>query len=287
MTRHARLSIIGAALASAIAALALPALGSPDEPAPGQGRILTLDPTTGHLAGQIPTGASVADVARRIAEVAQVELEIRGDLGTLRDPVSLNGLSIEAALKRIAPNRSLVVTYVPVEAASGSAPSAPIRRIIKKIVFGSGTLVERLRPESDPTPAEEPVDPEVARAISVREVVALSYSADRNAIVKLREIAAGAEDPAARRAALSALAGVAGHRNLDIFVRSGLADGDSSVRIEAARGIVRLMGDRGRSIVEAAARREAHADARDTMERLARGETVERAATRLSAGFRH
>ena len=87
-------------------------------------------------------------------------------------------------------------------------------------------------------------------------------------------------------AALSALAGVAGHRNLELFVRSGLADADQGVRLEAARSIIRLMGDRGRTIVEAAARRENDPDARDIMQRLARGDTVERTRTRLSAGFR-
>src|SRR5688572_27554496 len=113
MTRWTRLTMIGAAISCAIAALPLPALGSPADAAPGESDTLTLDPTSGHLAGRIPAGASVAEVARRIGEIARIELEIRGDLGSLRDPVSVDGLSIEAALKRIAPNRSLVISYAP------------------------------------------------------------------------------------------------------------------------------------------------------------------------------
>ncbi len=124
------------------------------------------------------------------------------------------------------------------------------------------------------------------RAISVREIVALSYAADRTAVDKLRETAVSSEDPATRRAALSALAGIAGRQNLELFIRTGLVDPDHSVRIEAARGIVRLMGDRGRTIVETAASREDDPEARDIMLRLARGETVERPARRMGAAFR-
>ncbi len=286
MTRWTRLTMIGAAISCAIAALPLPALGSPAEAPPGASHTLTLDPTSGHLAGHIPAGASVAEVARRIGEIARIELEIRGDLGTLRDAVSVDGLSIEAALKRIAPNRSLVISYAPHRPGSESVPSGLAGRTIKKIVVGSGTLVERRDPEPESTPAAKPLDPEVERAISVREIVALSYAADRTAVDKLRETAVASEDPATRRAALSALAGIAGRQSLELFIRSGLVDPDQSVRVEAARGIVRLMGDRGRTIVETAASREHDPEARDIMLRLARGETVERPARRMGAGFR-
>jgi len=286
MTLSTRLTLIGAALACAIAALPHPALASPAEAATGESHALTLDPASGRLAGHIPAGASVAEVARRIGEIARIELEIRGDLGTLRDPVWLDGLGIEAALKRIAPKRSLVVSYVPLRPGGESAPSGLAGRAIGKIVLGSGALVERGRPEPDETTAAKPLAPEVERAISVREIVALSYAADRTAVDKLRETAITSADPATRRAALSALAGIGGNRNLDLFIRSGLADADQSVRVEAARGIIRLMGDRGRTIVQAAASREEDFAARNIMQRLARGESVERAATRMSAGFR-
>jgi hypothetical protein len=286
MTRSTRLTLIGAAISCAIAALPLPALGSPAEAAPGESHALTLDPASGRLAGHIPAGASLAEVARRIGEIARIELEIRGDLGSLRDPVSVDGLSIEAALKRIAPNRSLVISYAPHRPGSESVPPGLAGRTIIKVVLGSGNLVERRDPEPQSSPAAKPLDPEVERAISVREIVALSYAADRAAIDKLRETAVASADPATRRAALSALAGIAGRQNLDLLIRSGLADPDQSVRVEAARGIVRLMGDHGRTIVEAAASREDDPTVRDIMRRLARGEIVERAARRVSAGFR-
>jgi hypothetical protein len=286
MTRSTRLTLIGAAISCAIAALPLSALGSPAEAAPGESHALTLDPASGHLAGHIPAGASVAEVVRRIGELARIELEIRGDLGSLRDPVSVDGLSIEAALKRIAPNRSLVISYAPHRPGSESALSGAPGRTIQKIVVGGGPAVERRDPEPEAATAAKPLDPEVARAISARQIVALSYAADRAAIDKLRETAVASEEPATRRAALSALAGIAGRQNLELFIRSGLVDPDQSVRVEAARGIVRLMGDRGRTIVEAAASREDDPEARDIMRRLARGEVVERPARRVSAGFR-
>jgi hypothetical protein len=286
MTRWTRLTMIGAAISCAIAALPLSAPGSPAEAAPGESHALTLDPASGRLAGHIPAGSSVAEIARRIAEIARIELEIRGDLGSLRDPVSVDGLSIEAALKRIAPNRSLVISYAPLRPGNESMPSGLAGRTIQKIVVGGGPAVERRGPEPESRPAAKPLDPEVARAISAREIVALSYAADRAAIDKLRETAVASEEPETRRAALSALAGIAGRQNLELFIRSGLVDPDQSVRVEAARGIVRLMGDRGRTIVEAAASREDDPKARDIMRRLARGEIVERAARRVSAGFR-
>jgi HEAT repeat protein len=179
-----------------------------------------------------------------------------------------------------------VISYAPHRPGGEGAPSVLARRAIRKIVLGSGVLVERRDPEPDSTAAVEPLDPDVERAISVREIVALSNAADRTAIEKLRETVLASEDPATRRAALSALAGIAGRQNLDLFIRSGLADADQSVRVEAARGIVRLMGDRGRTIVDAAASREDDPAIRDIMQRLARGEIVERTANRISAGFR-
>ena len=286
MTRWTRLTMIGAAISCAIAALALSAPGSPAEAAPGESHALTIDPASGRLAGHIPAGSSVAEIAQRIAEIARIELEIRGDLGSLRDPVSVDGLSIEAALKRIAPSRSLVISYAPHRPGSESLPSGPAERTIQKIVVGGGPAVDPGDPEPESTPAAEPLNPEVERAISVREIVALSYAADRTAVEKLRDTAVASEDPATRRAALSALAGIAGRQNLELFIRTGLVDPDQSVRIEAARGIIRLMGDRGRTIVETAAAREDDPTARDIMLRLARGETVERPARRMGAGFR-
>ncbi len=275
--------MVGAAILLGTAALPVQASENAGGPPAGESGGFTLDPASRLLAGNVPAGASVADIARRIAELAGIELEIRGDPGSLRHSVSLDGLAIEAALKRIAPDASLVVAYLPRGASSESVTSGFAgRALIQSIVLGSGAPVE---PPSDPVPAApaETPDPDVARAIAQREIIALSYAADRASIDKLREAAVESELPAARRAAMSALAGIAGRESLGVFTGSGLNDADPGVRIEGARSIMRLMGERGRTIVDAAARRERDPAVRETMQRLARGETVDRPTARLEA----
>jgi hypothetical protein len=118
-------------------------------------------------------------------------------------------------------------------------------------------------------------NPTVTRAASVREIVKLAYKADSESISELRDLAVGAEDAALRRAAMSSLAGIAGAESIDLFVHSGLLDPDATVRIEAARSLMRVDRHSGSNIVEAAAQRETDPSVSEIMERLARGETVQ------------
>jgi hypothetical protein len=273
------LPIVGAAAFLLTAASPLGATQTAGGPAAGESSSLTLHRASGLLAGRVPAGSSIADIAIRIGDLAGIDIEIRGDPGTLRHSVSLDGLDIEAALKRVAPNHSLVIAYVPRKPGSQGAISGSAGRAIQKIVLGSGTPIEQLPTPAPADPAEAP-DPDVARAIAEREIVKLSYAADRAAIDRLRETAVRAGDPSERRAAMSALAGIGGQSlNLfALFVDTGLVDPDPGVRMEAVRSIMRVMGERGRTIVEAAARREDDPAVRNTMQRLARGESVERDA---------
>ena len=278
-TRSARLvTILGAAVLLATAALPLGAGEAVGGPAAGENLGFTFDPESRLFAGRIPAGAPIADIARQIGELARIDIEVRGDPGSVRHSVTLDGLGVEAALKRIAPEQSLVVAYAPEGASSEIRASGLVGRTIQQVVLGSGAPIELFSSPAPSEPAEAP-DADVAHAIAQREIVRLSYAADQAAIDRLRATAATSEDPSERRAAMSALAGIAGGQSLNIFalfVDSGLADSDPGVRVEAVRSIMRLMGESGRTIVEAAARREANPAVRDAMQQLARGADVER-----------
>ena len=240
----------------------------------------TLDRESGHLAGRLEAGTPVGDFVRAVGELAGIEVEIRGDPGRLNHSVSLDGLAIDTALKRVAPNQSLIISYVRRSVDDDAVPSAFADRAIRKIVFGSGTTVTVVPARAEAAQPADAPDPEVSRAILQREIVALSYAADRPAIELLREAALAPGDAETRIAAMSALAGVAGRENLALFTGSGLTDSDAGVRVEAARSIMRIMGENGRAIVETAARAESDPIVRETMQRLARGQSVERLAGR-------
>jgi HEAT repeats len=239
------------------------------------------EPATGEVSGRIEAGQSVAGIARQLGSLACVDLEIHGDPGGVRWPITLDGLDIEAALERIAEGHSLIVTYGPAFSGSRTDVAGPaIRGIV--LIANTNARGPDLRAEQ-PAKTEIPVatdaDPQIARAVAQRDIVALSYSGGQHAIEQLGRTAIQADDPALRRAAMSSLVSIAGHQSLTLFRQNLARDADDTVRIEAARSILRVDYPRGRPIVEAAARREKEPSVRDIMLRLARGESVERTAT--------
>lgn len=256
-----------------VAALPLDASQSVEAPNATYSFDLGLDPETGRLTGWVEAGTEISSVISKIGELADIEAHVHPSLGRLRSAVRLDGLTIEAALRNLTQDYSTVI----VDGGPGKEPTEVSK--IWVIVEGGQSelgLPTTVTYSQATGSVRGGYSPDVARAASVREIVKLANKADEESISQLRDLAVSAEDPALRRAAISSLAGIAGVESFDLFVDSGLLDPDATVRIEAARSVMRVNRQDGADIVAVAAQREIDPPTREIMERLAKGETVDR-----------
>jgi hypothetical protein len=234
---------------------------------------LRFNPETGELTGRLEAGSDVASVIRQIGELARFEPSLPPGLGKLPAALNLDGVKTEVALRQLIRGNSVIIFR------SGAEKEPPAINNVRIVVLGASS--EPVTPSQAPVASQQPYEsegdgsnPTVTRAASVREIVKLANKADRESISELRDLAVGAEDAALRRAAMSSLAGIAGAESIDLFEHSGLLDPDATVRIEAARSLMRADRHSG-SIVEEAAQRETDPSVSEIMERLARGEIVQ------------
>lgn len=240
----------------------------------GQGIDLAFDAKSGLLSGQVLSGTSRAAIIERIGEVAGIDVKLSARLGKLGRAIEFDGLTVGAALNRIISANSVVLFY------DDSATPPEIRKIWV-VAEADGDVPTAEMAEGTPQAAatSPPVQPTASeRATAVREIVQLSYNGNAASVDQLQHIAANAPDPGFRRAALSALAGMPAVDSFETFVTHGLRDPDATVRIEAARSLIRTKNVNARTLIERAARRETSQDTRDTLMRLAKGEAVSRAA---------
>ncbi|MCG6903644.1 MAG: hypothetical protein LJE68_13275 [Rhodobacter sp.] len=235
---------------------------------------LGFDRSSGRLSGSVAAGEDIDATIARIGRQAGFEARLQPGLGKTASVVNLDGLTVEAALRRLLRNRSFVIFR-----GGSDANSEQISRIW--VVVEGETFDRDWQPDTPvavpepPEPDPDAPDPVITHAIAVRDIIRLSNIADAEAIARLRDLATDAKDPALRRAAISALAGAAGAASFNLFAYWGLRDPDPTVRIEAARSLMRIDRYSAPAILEAAAVRETDTSAREILQRLAAGETVE------------
>jgi hypothetical protein len=140
-------------------------------------------------------------------------------------------------------------------------------RIERFIVLGADVEAETAPPHVQDASA----DPAVTRAIAIRDVIRLSYTRGPDTIVKLREIAEQADDPAVRGAAFSAIAGMGGPAAKSLLAIRGLHDPDPTVRLAAADGLVRTGAPDALPLIRSASLRERDPRTRASLLDLAKG----------------
>lgn len=266
-----RMQLVAAAL---LCAAAFPLAASQQDGTPpgiAQSEI-TFDPDTGRLGGRIDKGTDIADAVTRIGRVAGFGVEVQPGLGALARDVSVDGLTPDAALNRLIRTGSVVIF----RSGGGAGDIAKVWIITEGTGFQETANATRALAETEPMP--DPRELRLARAVAAREVIALANAATPQAIDRLQDLALGADDPATRRSAISALAGTAPAGSYNLIVYAGLRDPDATVRIEAARATLWIDPHNGPAVIEQAAAREDDPTARDLLLRLARGETVDRVA---------
>jgi HEAT repeat protein len=107
------------------------------------------------------------------------------------------------------------------------------------------------------------------RDFAVRQVVALSYRGGPKALREVRRIALESKDPAVRRAAFNAAAGLGGPIAVTLLSAHGLNDTDPSVRLVAADGLLRTGSKDAALQIRAASLREVNPVIREMLERAA------------------
>ncbi len=237
---------------------------------------LAYDARKGVLTGWVPQGADRAEVVRRIGELAGADVEIGVKLGVLSKAVVFDHVSAEHSVRQLLSRESVVFLYDDVNDKG---------TVLRKIwVVADGLPPNPVAQASSPSPVAQTEAPaeELSRddrAVALRDLVKLSYNADARSIRRLEDIAKDAKDPAERKAALSALAGLSEAYSGEVFVTHGLRDRDAAVRIEAARSLLRTNNIHADALIRNAAEKEADMLIRETLNDLARGETVERAGS--------
>ncbi|SHL76210.1 hypothetical protein SAMN05444414_1379 [Roseovarius marisflavi] len=241
---------------------------------------------TERLSGKVDAGTSITDTIRQIGRTAGFEVRLQPGLGELDYPVNLDGLTIEDALRSLVRDQSYVVFRGLAHGGSEGISKIWVMAEGGEFDIEIGQTAPISGSNQNDFQSEKPYL-KVTRAIAVRDIVKLSNIADEESINTLRKLAVDASDAAIRRSALSALAGIAGEESHNLFEFSGLKDPDVLVRIEAARSLLRVDHHRGPAIVEAAAQRETDQSAREIMERMAKGESVQRVTGMSDVQLKH
>ncbi len=156
----------------------------------------------------------LADVLRNISEQSGINIEVHSG-GSVKVTQSFSDVGVDEGIRRLAPAYNVVLVY-------GNDESKP----------GASRLVEvHVYETSSKSPVTAVVNPQQrsTQLSKVRELSREARRADPGAVLSLTGLLAGDPDPAIRRSAAEALAGVRSPEAVTAL-RGGLSDQDPTVR---------------------------------------------------------
>jgi hypothetical protein len=198
-----------------------------------------------------------------------------GGMAKTVGPISLHGVSFNDALASLAPEQSFIIERT---------GATKIKRIIL-IATASPTASPTdnfaiANASSDPASSGDAgaADQQTAAmqaaarnrlAISMRDVVKLSYAKDKQSVEKLENIARNADDPMVRVAALSSLSQSSDVGAVSFLKSRLLGDPDPAMRLAAAQALVQVDQKQSKRLIEEAAKREPDPELRTQLEEIA------------------
>lgn len=197
----------------------------------------------GRLTMDVPAGP-LQEVLQAIADEAGIEVEIEGELGDA-EPQLIDGVPLDLAIRRLVGAHSLVMLHE--RGASRRLTEIRVYAVEEDPAVRRAESVQQARQAARSDPAREGAragqpaaqDDRAARVQQVRE---LARSDSPESLTTLGQFVATDPDPAIRRLAVGALAGLGEEGAVDP-IATALDDEDRAVRVQAVRALHNLLGD--------------------------------------------
>jgi hypothetical protein len=194
----------------------------------------------GRLTMDVEAG-SLADVLQAIANEAGIVVEVEGELGEA-EPQLIDDVPLDLAIRRLVGAHSLIMLHD--HGTSRRPREVRVYAVEEDPEVRRAESAQRARQAARTERRGEPGRPgdQGDRAARVQTVRELARSDSPEAVRDLGQIVAGDPDPAIRRLAIGALAGL-GEREAVDSIAGALNDEDRAVRVQAVRALHNLLSE--------------------------------------------